>query len=328
VARLMALSDLGARLAAAKEAHAAEQQREAQAQAERLDRAHKTSLLMSTVTALEARAASDQTARGGFLSFGDPLRARPFLPASPAAGAAAEGGGAGGSYWPEGVEPHWLPPQCHTPKSRKEHELVLRVSRAALRTPPGGAAGGGEAPGESQGESPPAVRFLSTLAAAKGHDPRFRFLRPYHPLHAYFQALLGLGLAAVEGLVSALDAVKQGPTSFVVTDLDALAATLDDLGDDHGQATQYLGERHVYPGVWAALLADPRSGQQRTSTRGAGAEGVQGLVGKLTGMLLAMPRQELLPLLADPEALEAAALAAKAALDEAQAEAAQAEAAP
>ena len=203
--RVLHVSELGHKVATAQQAVDAER-----LAASALKPFNPADLLGLTRTSLLARSASDADgggSGGGGSSGDDPaaaIGARAFLAC--VAARAARGGsndGNGGeveAYVAPGVGPEILPPGSARPSSRLEHERVLRVARkvaaadfaAAEAAATGAAATGAVAAAAAAAASAEkGGRELETqLLAAKGHDPKMGFLKPHHPLHAYYQVHL------------------------------------------------------------------------------------------------------------------------------------------
>lgn len=129
--------------------------------------------------------------------------------------------------------------------------------------------GGGYGPGVGDGSA-----LEASLLAAFGHDPKFGFLKSYHPLHGYYCLLRCLALPHLDHLVALAEAEAAAtlPSDFAAKVSAELAALPE---DDDDARSQHLGQR-LYPTV-AALHPEHAP--------------------KLTGMLLALPRDTLLPML-------------------------------
>ena len=119
------------------------------------------------------------------------------------------------------------------------------------------------------------------LRDAYGHDPQCGFLKPTHPLHGYYRALRGLPRPHLDHLVTLAQAEAAATQPLEVARLAAALAALP--GGDDIARDQHLGQA-LYPAV-AAWHPAP--------------------LPKLTGMLLALPRATLLPLLASRKTFKA-----------------------
>mmetsp|Transcript_21836 Transcript_21836/g.36913 ORF Transcript_21836/g.36913 Transcript_21836/m.36913 type:complete len:480 (-) Transcript_21836:477-1916(-) len=201
-----------------------------------------------------------------------------------------QGRGSGGGVYPIGIT---------RPETRTEHERILRVARKVVC---GGSAGGG-------------ALEASLLENKAMFDKNFAFLKPHHPLHAYYQGLRCLAPAHLDGLVASSEHESSVLKACLAQSVEALrkelhenfaapAGGVEEGGEEARAAarTQYLGQR-MYPLV-----------QMWTAHRG------EELAGKLTGMILALPEDDILPLLVKPEALKDATEKAMAALQEHEAE--------
>ena len=152
------------------------------------------------------------------------------------------------------------------PAHRAEHERLLRTARKCVVADAAAGSGGGCA-------------LEASLRDAYGHDPKFGFLKPSHPLHGYYCALRTLPPGHLDQLVRLAEAEAAATQPINVA---ALAAALASLPTDDAR-DQHVGQT-VYPAVaaWHPSHAP-----------------------KLTGMLLALPRAKLLPLLASAKTFKA-----------------------
>ena len=175
------------------------------------------------------------------------------------------------------------------PASRAEHERLLRTARkcahadaaaaaaatAAATGPEAGAAAAGPGPG-GDGSA-----LEASLLEAFGHDPKFGFLKSFHPLHGYYYLLRCLAIPHLDHLVALAEAEAAAtlPSDFAAR----VSAELAELPEgDEDARSQHLGQR-LYPTV-AALHPEHAP--------------------NLTGMLLALPRDTLLPMLASDKSFK------------------------
>ena len=120
------------------------------------------------------------------------------------------------------------------------------------------------------------------LIQHKQYDPKFAFLKPHSPLHTYYGFLRALPPQHLESLVAA---AEREAAAMKPVDVEALAEKLRAMPEDSGEREQELGSI-IYPviEVWYANDAP-----------------------KLTGMMLGLETfEDLVPLLASPEAFKAA----------------------
>ena len=130
--------------------------------------------------------------------------------------------------------------------------------------------------------SDPAGMLERQLIQHKQYDPKFGFLKPHSPLHTYYCFLRGLPPQHLESLVAA---AEREAAAMKPVDVKALAEELKAMPEESGDREQALGST-IYPiiEVWFPHDAPKR-----------------------TGMMLALDTfEELVPLLAAPEAFKAA----------------------
>ena len=129
--------------------------------------------------------------------------------------------------------------------------------------------------------SDPAGMLERQLIQHKQYDPKFGFLKPHSPLHTYYCFLRGLPPQHLESLVAA---AEREAAAMKPVDVKALAEELKAMPEESGDREQALGST-IYPIIEVWFPHGP----------------------KLTGMMLALDTfEELVPLLATPEAFKAA----------------------
>jgi len=162
-----------------------------------------------------------------------------------------------------------LPPGITRPKDEMEHERIVRVARHAVSD----------------------VSLLTSLLQEKGLDPRFGFLKSFHPLNEYFQCFLSMAPEYLDSLIDVAVKTKEMNQPINVSELNLETET------DESVISNVIGQA-IYPKFHFWFGED--------------------LAPKLVGMMISLPKDQTIPLLSDMKALKEAGSSALAAFKQSE----------